>query len=119
LADPRRQLRLQLLLTLLKTVRTARHCPAIDFELADYAAAERLAQKAITEMSKAQLSNSNAGTVRLTLIAAAAHLRDDRAKKTALSDLAISVPELTSLSAIRKWMNPQSNCTVTNPCSRA
>jgi tetratricopeptide (TPR) repeat protein len=82
---------------------------AIDYELADYAAAERLAQKAITEMSKARLSNSNAGTVRLTLIAAAAHLHDDTAKKAALSDLAISVPELTSLSAIRKWMYPQSN----------
>ena len=81
---------------------------AIDFELADYTAAERLAQKAITEMSKAQLSNANAGTVRLTLIAAAAQLHDDTTKKIALSDLAISVPELTSLGAIRKWMNPQS-----------
>lgn len=81
---------------------------AIEFELADYAGAERLAQKAITEMSKAQLSNSNAGTVRLTLIAAAAHLHDDTAKNAALSDLAISVPELTSLGAIRKWMSPQS-----------
>jgi TolB-like protein len=46
---------------------------AIDYELADYAAAEQLAQKAITEMSKAQLGNSNDGTVDLTLIAAAAH----------------------------------------------
>ncbi len=82
---------------------------AIDYELADYAAAERLAQKAITEMSKVELGNSNDGTVRLTLIAAAAHLHDDSAKKAALSDLAISVPELTSLSAIRKWINPQSN----------
>ena len=82
---------------------------AIDYELADYAAAERLAQKAITEMSKAQLRNSNDGTVRLTLIAAAARLHDDTAKKATLSDLVNSVPDLTTLSAIRKWMNPQSN----------
>lgn len=82
---------------------------AIDYEVADYAAAERLAQKAITEMNKAQLSNSNDGTVQLTLIAAAAHLHDDATKKSALSDFANSAPDLTSLSAIQKWMNPQSN----------
>ena len=82
---------------------------AIDYEVADYAAAEQLAQKAITKMSKAQLSNSNDGTVQLTLIAAAAHLHDDTTKQTAVSDFAKSVPDLTSLSAIQKWMSPQSN----------
>jgi len=60
-------------------------------------------------MSKAQLGNSNDGTVRLTLIAAAAHLHDNRVKEATLSDLAATVPELKSLSAIRKWMYTQSN----------
>ena len=82
---------------------------AIDYELGDYASAERLAQEAITKMSKAQLGNSNDGTVRLTLIAAAAHLHDNRVKEATLSDLAATVPELKSLSAIRKWMYTQSN----------
>jgi len=63
----------------------------------------------MTKMSKAQLGNSNDGTVRLTLIAAAAHLHDNRVKEATLSDLAATVPELRSLSAIRKWMYPQSN----------
>jgi tetratricopeptide (TPR) repeat protein len=80
---------------------------AIDFELGDYSEAERLAQQATTKMSKAVLSNPNAGTVRLTLIAAAARLHDETIKKSALADLADSVPALTSLGAIRKWMSPQ------------
>jgi tetratricopeptide (TPR) repeat protein len=82
---------------------------AIDYELGDYAGAEQMAQKATTEMSKAELSNPNDGTVRLTLIAAAAHLHDDATEKAALADLAASVSGLTSLTAIRKWMYPQAN----------
>jgi hypothetical protein len=82
---------------------------AVYYEINEYPDAERLAQKAITAMSKAQLSNSIDGTVRLTLIAAAAHLRQDATVSVALSDLSESVPELKSISAIRKWMNPQSN----------
>jgi len=80
---------------------------AIDYELADYREAARFAQISTTEMSKAQLSNPNDGTVRLTLIAAAAHLHDEAVEKSALADLAMSVPGLTSLAAIRKWMYPQ------------
>jgi hypothetical protein len=82
---------------------------AVDYELKDYRAAEELAQKAITEMSKTALTNSSMGTVRLTLIAAAAQLHDDTTAKAALADLRVSVPELKSVSAIRQWMYPQSN----------
>jgi tetratricopeptide (TPR) repeat protein len=82
---------------------------AIDYELEDYSNAARLAQKATAEMSKAQLSNPNDGTVRLTLIAAAAHLHDDATEKTALADLTTSVPALTSLTAVRKWMYPEAS----------
>ena len=45
--------------------------------------------------------------MRLTLIAAAAQLQHEAIKKSALADLADSVPTLTSLGAIRKWMSPQ------------
>ena len=82
---------------------------AVDYELGDYTDAARLAQKAATEMSKPQLSNPNDGTVRLTLIAAAAHLHDEATEKAAIADLKTSVPGLTSLGAIRKWMYPESN----------
>jgi tetratricopeptide (TPR) repeat protein len=82
---------------------------AVNYELADYAAAEQFAQMAITKMSKTDLRDSNSGTVRLTLIAAAAHIHDEAVKNAALSDLRTAVPELTSLGAIRKWMSPQSS----------
>jgi tetratricopeptide (TPR) repeat protein len=81
---------------------------AIDYELTDYPSAERLAQKAIIALNRIQLGNSLDGTVRLTLIAAAARLRQDATVRAALSDLSEAVPELRSISAIRKWMNPQS-----------
>ena len=82
---------------------------AIYYELADYAEAARLAQQSAAEMSKVLLGNPNAGSVRLTLIAAAAHLHDDATTKSALADLAAAVPALTSITAVRKWIHPQAN----------
>ncbi len=82
---------------------------AIDYEIGDFAGAESLAEKAITSMSQGQLSDSSDGTVRLTLIAAAAHLHQEATVRAALADLRGSVPELTSLSAVRKWMNPHAD----------
>ena len=82
---------------------------AIDYELGDYPKAAQLAQQSATEMSKALLSDPNSGTVRLTLIAAAAHLHDDPTAKSALADLARAAPGLTSMTAVRKWMHPQAN----------
>jgi len=82
---------------------------AIDYETRDFAGAERLSQKAITAMSNAELRSSNAGTVRLTLIAAAAQLHHEGVVRTAIADLADAVPELKTIDAIRKWMNPQAN----------
>lgn len=82
---------------------------AIDYELTDYADAERLAQQSVAEMSKTLLTNPSAGSVRLTLIGAAAHLHDDAMASSALADLANSVPALLSVAAVRKWMHPQAN----------
>jgi tetratricopeptide (TPR) repeat protein len=82
---------------------------AIDYELDDYAKAAQLAQQSAAEMSKLQLSNPKAGSVRLTLIAAAARLHDDATAKSALADLANAAPGLTSIDAVRKWIHPQAN----------
>ncbi len=82
---------------------------AIDYELDDYAGAEKLARKSATQMTDVQLRNRSLGAVRLTLIAAAARLHDDAMAKTTLADLRASVPELTSLTAIRKWIYPQAD----------
>ena len=81
---------------------------AIDYELGDYINAARLARQSAAEMSKAELSSSNEGTVRLTLIAAGAHLHDEAASKSAVADLA-NAPGLTSITAVRKWMHPQAD----------
>jgi hypothetical protein len=45
----------------------------------------------------------------LTLIAAAAHLHDSAAATAGIADLQESVPGLTSLSSIRKWIHPQAD----------
>jgi tetratricopeptide (TPR) repeat protein len=82
---------------------------AINYELTNYAEAERLGQQSVAEMSKALLSNPNAGSIRLTLIAAAAHLHDDAMARSALAELANAVPAPLSVAAVRKWMHPQAN----------
>jgi tetratricopeptide (TPR) repeat protein len=82
---------------------------AIDFVQADYAGAVKLAQKSATQMSQAQLRNPEFGAVRLTLIAAAAHLHDSSAAAAGISDLQGSVPTLTTLSSIRKWIHPHAD----------
>jgi tetratricopeptide (TPR) repeat protein len=82
---------------------------AIDYELADFANAERFAQKAATQFSKAQLGNPNFGAVRLTLIAAAAQVHDASVVAAGISDLNESVSGLTSLIHVRQWMHPQAD----------
>lgn len=82
---------------------------AVDYELADYADAARLARQSSAKMSKAQLSNPNSGAVRLTLIAASAHLNDYTTVKSAVADLRNDSPDLTTVTAIRKWMHPQAD----------
>jgi len=77
--------------------------------LDDYAKAAQLAQQSAAEMSKLQLSNPKTGSVRLTLIAAAARLHDDATAKSAIADLANAAPGLTSIYAVRKWIHPQAN----------
>ena len=82
---------------------------AIDYSLEDYADAERFAQKSTTQMSRAELSNSKSGAVRLTLIAAAGRLRDFPAAAAGISDLKEAVPSLTSLGSVQKWIHPQAD----------
>lgn len=82
---------------------------AIDFMQRDYTGAERLARRSTTQMDKADLSNPRFGAVRLTLIAAAAQLHDTSTATSALADLRESVPQLTTISSIRKWMHPQAD----------
>lgn len=79
------------------------------FALGDYATAAQLARKAVAQMSPADLRDSVAGTTRLTLIAAEAHLGHIDKAKEALEDLTTALPSVTTLAAIRKWVHPSAN----------
>jgi DNA-binding winged helix-turn-helix (wHTH) protein/tetratricopeptide (TPR) repeat protein len=82
------------------------HAADIHYALADYVAAAQLARGAVARMSEAGLRNSVDGTIRLTLAASEAKLGHPDRAAAALADLQRSVPEATTLAAIRKWMNP-------------
>jgi tetratricopeptide (TPR) repeat protein len=82
---------------------------AVDYELADYADAEHLAQQAATRMTAVQLRNPNVGSVQLTLIAAAGRLHDEAVARSALGDLSAAVPGLDSIAAVRKWLYPHAD----------
>jgi tetratricopeptide (TPR) repeat protein len=82
---------------------------AIDYVLRDYANAERLARKSITQLRNIELSTSKIGAVRLTFIAAAGQLHDTEAAAVGIADLRESVPDLKSLTSIHKWIHPQAD----------
>jgi TolB-like protein len=81
----------------------------VHFAMGDYATAALLARKAVAQMQAADLRDRVSGSIRLTLIAAEANLgHSDRAKE-ALGDLTSALPNLTTLTAIRKWVHPSAD----------
>jgi hypothetical protein len=76
------------------------------FAAGDYAGAARLAHNAAARMDASELHNPVIGPVRLTLAAAAAHLGDIARAKAAIADFNASVPGVTTISEIKKWMSP-------------
>jgi tetratricopeptide (TPR) repeat protein len=84
-------------------------CAAVHFAVGDYASASRLAQSAAAQMSEAALRSPLTGPVRLTMAAAEARLGHLDRARLALSDFAASVPNVTTIAAIRKWMYPTAN----------
>ena len=82
---------------------------AAHYSVGDYATAARLAQSAAAQMSEAALRSPLSGPVRLTLAAAEAHLGHLDRAHLALSDFAASVPNVTTIAAIKKWMYPTAN----------
>ncbi len=76
------------------------------YAVGDYATASRLAQGAAAQMSARRLANPMFGPIRLTLAAAEAHLGHLDRAHLALADFAASVPNITTIAAIKKWMYP-------------
>jgi hypothetical protein len=78
---------------------------AIHYELAQYEVAARMAQSAVTRLDREHLSNPRSGAVALTLVAAEARLGRLARAKAALADFNAAVPEVKTISAMKKWMH--------------
>jgi hypothetical protein len=60
-------------------------------------------------MSEPQLRDRVDGTVRLTLIAAEARLGHSARAKAALADFTATLPDVTSITAMKKWVHPSAD----------
>ena len=81
----------------------------IYYALGDYARAAQLARKAAAQMSEPELRDRVDGTVRLTLIAAEARLGHDARAKAALADFTATLPNVTTITAMKKWVHPSAD----------
>jgi TolB-like protein len=81
----------------------------IYFAQADYARAAQLAQKASAQMSEPELRDRVSGAIRLTLIASEARLGHGERAKAALADFTTTLPDVTTITAIKKWMHPSAD----------
>jgi len=79
---------------------------AVHYQLAQFAPAAEMARRAITNLDSGSLGNPRLGAVALTLVAAEARLGNLSRAKAALADFSAAVPGATTISAIKKWMNP-------------
>jgi TolB-like protein len=81
----------------------------IYFAQGDYARAAQMAQKATAQMSEAELRDRVFGAIQLTRIAAEAHLHHDDRAKAALADFTTTLPDVKTITAIKKWMHPSAD----------
>jgi len=78
----------------------------VRYALGDYAGAAQLAANATARMSDTQLKNPIDGTVRLTQVAAEARLGHREQATAAFEDFKATVPKVTTITQIKKWMYP-------------
>lgn len=83
----------------------------IQYTLGHYAEASELARRAAAGMSKAELAHPASGSIRLVQAAAEANLGRMQQAKTALADFQASVPDMRTVSAIKKWLGPHADLT--------
>ena len=101
-------------LDVLKQVRDSRDwgfrevllAASIYYVLAQDELAVQMAQEAKTRMTREELSNPRLGAVSLTLVAAEGRLRRPSRAKAALADFKVAVPDVDTISAMKRWMHP-------------
>jgi TolB-like protein/tetratricopeptide (TPR) repeat protein len=81
----------------------------IYFMQGDYARAAQMARKATAQMTESDLKDRVGGQVRLTLVAAEARLGHADRAKAAFADFTTTLPEVKTISAIKKWMHPSAD----------
>jgi TolB-like protein len=81
----------------------------IYFAQGDYARAAPMAQKATAQMSKSELRDRVSGCIQLTRIAAEARLGRAERAKTALDDFKTNLPDVKTISDIKKWLHPSAD----------
>jgi len=81
----------------------------IYFAQADYARAAQMAQKATAQMSEPELRDRVSGSIQLTLIASEARLGHGERAKAALADFTTTLPDVKTITAIKKWMHPSAD----------
>lgn len=75
----------------------------------NYARAAELSQKAVAQMSATDLRDRVDGSARLTLIASEARLGHPARAKAALADFTTTLPGVSTIAAIKKWIHPSAN----------
>jgi predicted Zn-dependent protease len=81
----------------------------IDYALGDYSNAAQIAKKATAQMAAPDLRDRVSGAVQLTLIAAEARLKHADRAKAAINDFKTTLPALTTLTAIKRWVHPSAD----------
>jgi len=81
----------------------------IYFAQGDYARAAPLAQKATAQMSQTDLRDRVSGCIQLTRIASEARLGHGDRAKIALGDFTTTLPNVKTISGIKKWLHPSAD----------
>ena len=79
---------------------------SIHYAVGDYAAAAQLARISTSRMREDQLRSPVSGPVRLILVAAEAQLGHRDRAQAALADFDVSVPNVKTITAMKKWVWP-------------
>ena len=81
----------------------------IYFAQGDYARAAQLAQKAAAQMRETDLRDRVSGCIQLTRIASEARLGHSDRAKIALGDFTATLPDVKTITAIKKWLHPSAD----------
>ncbi len=81
----------------------------IAYAQGDYARAAQLSQQSVAQMNESDLRDRVNGSIRLTLLASQARLGLAAKAKATWTDFTTTLPEVTTIAAIKKWMHPSAD----------